>query len=153
MVQSHKLCLRPVNILCQCAILWACFIRQKCGLPTTRMNQHTHYQLAMKYEFSSMCLWAKKFLVMWQTVFLQEGSYKISHPMCAHSEVLTHLPLRERVSLESDWFVFFVCFSFCFLLFRAAPEACGSSHARGGIRATASGLPHSRRNLGSKLYL
>ena len=39
------------------------------------------------------------------------------------------------------WFWFFVC-----LLFRAEPEACGVSHARGLIGATAAGLHHRHSN-------
>ena len=36
-----------------------------------------------------------------------------------------------------------------FFLFRAAPTAYGGSQARGQIRATAAGLCHSHRNVGS----
>ena len=35
-------------------------------------------------------------------------------------------------------------------LFRAAPEACGSSQARGQIGPAAASLPHSHSNSGSK---
>ena len=44
-------------------------------------------------------------------------------------------------------------FLFLFLLFRAKPEAYGSSQARGPIRATAAGHSHSHSNLGSEPYL
>ena len=40
-----------------------------------------------------------------------------------------------------------------FLLFRATPEANGSSQARGRIGAVAAGLYHSHSNAGSKLHL
>ena len=40
-----------------------------------------------------------------------------------------------------------------FSFFRAAPEAYGSSQARGCIRAVAAGLCHSHSNMGSKTYL
>ena len=36
------------------------------------------------------------------------------------------------------------------LLFRAAPEACGSSQARGQIGAAGAGLHHSHRIMGSE---
>ena len=39
---------------------------------------------------------------------------------------------------------------FCFLLFRAAPAACGGSQARGRIGATAAGLRQSHSNSGSE---
>ena len=45
------------------------------------------------------------------------------------------------------------CLFFVFCLFRAAPAACGSSQARGGIRAAAAGQHHSHNYLGSKLHL
>ena len=48
---------------------------------------------------------------------------------------------------------FFVFLGFFFLLFRGAPEAYGSSQARGQIGATAAGLYHSHSKLGSKLSL
>ena len=41
----------------------------------------------------------------------------------------------------------------CFLLFRAAPIAYGSSQARGGIGAIAAGLCHSHSNKRSKPHL
>ena len=44
----------------------------------------------------------------------------------------------------------FFFFSFLLLLFRAAPTAYGSSHARGQIGAVAAGLHHSNSNAGSK---
>ena len=44
-------------------------------------------------------------------------------------------------------------FLFCFLHFRAAPVAYGSSQAKGQIGAAAAGLHHSHSNLGSKLCL
>ena len=40
-----------------------------------------------------------------------------------------------------------------FLLFRAAPSACGGSQARGRIRPTAAGLRHSPSNTGSEPHL
>ena len=43
---------------------------------------------------------------------------------------------------------FFVLF--CFLLFRAAPAAYGSSQSRGFIGATAASLYHSHSNMGSE---
>ena len=45
-------------------------------------------------------------------------------------------------------FWFWFCFVLFCLLFRAAPAACGSSQARGQIRATAASLHHSHRNVG-----
>ena len=39
------------------------------------------------------------------------------------------------------------------LLFRAAPAAYGSSHARGGMGATAASLHHSHSKIGSELCL
>ena len=49
-------------------------------------------------------------------------------------------------------FVFLMSYftSFFFLLFRAALAACGSSQARGRIRAAAASLRHSQINMGSK---
>ena len=47
------------------------------------------------------------------------------------------------------FFGFFVCFVL-FLLFRDAPIAYGSSHARGQIGAAASSLRHSHSNVGPK---
>ena len=48
------------------------------------------------------------------------------------------------------FFFFFLSFLFFFFfLFRASPEAYGSSHARGWIRATAANLHHSHSNVGS----
>ena len=38
------------------------------------------------------------------------------------------------------------------LLFRASPAACGSSQARGGIRAAGASLCHSHSNAGSTLF-
>ena len=43
--------------------------------------------------------------------------------------------------------------TFFFCLFRATPEACGGSQARGPIGAEATGLCHSHSNAGSKPYL
>ena len=46
-----------------------------------------------------------------------------------------------------------ICNLFIYLfiwLFRAAPVACGSSQARGQIRAMAAGLQHSHSNAGSE---
>ena len=43
-------------------------------------------------------------------------------------------------------FYFFTCI---FSFFRAAPEAYGSSQARGGVRAAAASLHHSHSNAGS----
>ena len=42
---------------------------------------------------------------------------------------------------------------FFFLLLRATPKACGSSQARGRIKAAAAGLHHSHSNTGSELHL
>ena len=42
---------------------------------------------------------------------------------------------------------------FLFVCFRAAPAACGSSQAKGQIRAVAAGLHHGYSNTGSKLSL
>ena len=42
---------------------------------------------------------------------------------------------------------------FLFVFFRAAPAACGSSQAKGQIRAVPAGLHHSYSNTGSKLSL
>ena len=42
---------------------------------------------------------------------------------------------------------------FLFLFFRAVPAACGSSQARGWVRATAAGLHHSPSNARSKPHL
>ena len=42
---------------------------------------------------------------------------------------------------------------FFFSLFRATPEAYGSSQARGQIGASAGGLHHSHNNTGSELRL
>ena len=47
-------------------------------------------------------------------------------------------------------FLFFLC---VFYLFSATPSAYGGSQARGQIGATASGLHHSYRNVGSKPHL
>ena len=50
-------------------------------------------------------------------------------------------------------FLFVLCGFFCFvlfLLFRAEPEACGGSQARGQIRATAAGLCQSHSNARSE---
>ena len=44
-------------------------------------------------------------------------------------------------------------FFFFFLLFGAAPIACGGSQVRGQIGAAATGLCHSHGNVGSKLHL
>ena len=44
---------------------------------------------------------------------------------------------------------FFFCF-FCVCFFRAAPAACGSSQARGRIRAAAVSLRHSHSHAGSE---
>ena len=51
--------------------------------------------------------------------------------------------------------IIFLCFFvlFCFLLFRPAPSAYGSSQARSWIRATAAGLCHSHSNTGSEPHL
>ena len=45
----------------------------------------------------------------------------------------------------------FFCLFVYFLLFRAAPAACGGSQARGPIRATAAGLRHSHSNTRSSI--
>ena len=50
-------------------------------------------------------------------------------------------------------FFFFVVVVVVVLLFRATPEAYGSSRARGGIRAVAAGLHHSQSNVGSEPHL
>ena len=42
---------------------------------------------------------------------------------------------------------------FFFLLFRAAPTACGGQQARGPLGATAAGLRHSHSNARSELCL
>ena len=42
---------------------------------------------------------------------------------------------------------------FHFLLFRVAPVACGSSQARGQIRAAATSLHHSHGDIRSELHL
>ena len=47
----------------------------------------------------------------------------------------------------------YVFFSFLFLLFRAAPMACGGSQAGSRIRAEAVGLRHSHSNEESKPHL
>ena len=39
------------------------------------------------------------------------------------------------------------------ILFRALPEACGGSQARGRVRATAAGPHHSHSNAGSEMCL
>jgi len=44
-------------------------------------------------------------------------------------------------------------FLFLFLLFRAIPEAYGSSQARGQIGAAAAGLNHSHSHTGSEPHL
>ena len=51
-------------------------------------------------------------------------------------------------NLSISFFSFFLSFFFCF--FRAAPTAYGSSQARRQIRAIATSLHHSHRNVGSK---
>ena len=47
----------------------------------------------------------------------------------------------------------FVVVVVVFCLVRATPVAYGGSQARGLIGATATGLPHSHSNAGSKLHL
>ena len=47
----------------------------------------------------------------------------------------------------TDWIILFL---FNFLLFSAAPKACGGSQARGPIGAIAAGLHHSHSNTGSQ---
>ena len=53
--------------------------------------------------------------------------------------------------LAVDIYLFIYCFFF--LLFRSAPAACGSSQAKGQIRATAAGLYHSHSNSGFEPHL
>ena len=57
-------------------------------------------------------------------------------------------PPQESSSLLLPQDTFFFFFSF-----RAAPAACGSSQARGQIKAAATGLYHSHSNSGSELHL
>ena len=65
----------------------------------------------------------------------------------------TSLPVEEKpVWCQAMFFgTFFVCLLFCLvLLFRASPSACGSSKAKGHIRAIAAGLHHGHSNVGSE---
>ena len=65
--------------------------------------------------------------------------------------VQTFLICHTVVSLSV---VFLFCFVFVFvLLFRAAPAACGSSQARGLIRAVVTSLHLRHNNLASELRL
>ena len=45
-------------------------------------------------------------------------------------------------------FVFFFCFVFFFLLFKAVPTSYGGSQARGPVGPVAAGLHHSHSNAG-----
>ena len=55
--------------------------------------------------------------------------------------------------LASRTLIQWISLFFFFLLFRATPTACGSSQARGQIRATVANLRHSHNNIGSKVCL
>ena len=52
------------------------------------------------------------------------------------------------IKFKNSFFFFFLSFIFC--LFRAAPEACGGSQARGLIRAMAADLCQSHSNARSE---
>ena len=58
-----------------------------------------------------------------------------------------------RGSQPSPWLRLSFPSLFFFLLFRAAPSACGSSQARGQIGAIAASLHHSHSQTGSKQHL
>ena len=66
-------------------------------------------------------------------------------------EYLQNMTNYEVIKTEIflvEMFQTFTFFSFC--LFRAVPEAYGSSQARGRIRAVAAGLHHSHSNARSE---
>ena len=62
-------------------------------------------------------------------------------------------PLEMILLLADIWQYLETSFFFFFLLFRAAPEAYGSSQARGRIGAAAAGLHHSHSNTRSEPHL
>ena len=60
----------------------------------------------------------------------------------------------ERFAVFKSFILILFYFIYLFILsFRAAPEAYGSSQARGPVRVVAAGLCHSHSNSGSELRL
>ena len=92
----------------------------------------------------------------------QAGSSQAGTEAAVHRQNIFREVSVLLVSLSTDWIrpihstivlrVIFFCLFFA-LLFRAAPLACGSSQARGLIRAAAASLHHSHSNMGSELCL
>ena len=82
-----------------------------------------------------------------QANLLQSMSFTLLRLLRAlPGSVLKHYHPLQRQSIG-----FSVCL-FVHFLFRALPEAHGSSHARGQIRAAAAGLHHSHSNARSELH-
>ena len=92
--------------------------------------------LPHKSNTVQVCLLSQAPRNYFRAPFFSQNSYTHSYP---HSYLII-LPLL--------YFIYLFIFVFC--LFRAAPEVCGSSHARGQITAIAAGLCHSYSNEGSK---
>ena len=77
-------------------------------------------------------------LYLWLSIFLEN----LIHPSLSIS-VLSVIDSTQASLLSS-------CLLFFFLIFRAIPQVCGSSQARGPIRAVAAGLCHNHSNTRSE---
>ena len=77
---------------------------------------------------------------------MPDESSNITHLMCHMKNRIS--VLSEPLPSLDDLFLFF-----WFVFFRARPAACGSSQARGRIRAAAASLCHSHSNPGFELHL
>ena len=98
--------------------------RHLAGLHCLRLKRHCSF-------FSYTC-YAIRYIIL----VLQSITNPVEYPNISVPKI--------RVSLT---FFFFLSF------FRAAPVACGGSHARGPIGAVATGLGQSHSNRGSDLHL
>ena len=103
-----------------------------------------------------------RFLTHWASPRIEPTSSQRQHPVLnllsynKNSILVLNLPSvlinslilqREKVFIRMCFFFFFF-WLFFFWLFRATPVACGSSQARGQIKAAAAGLHHSHSKAG-----
>ena len=84
----------------------------------------------------------------------REHCMYISKPVSVHTPYpTTHFSEAEHKFISQYPQFFFFLFFLSFVLFRAAPAACGGSQARGLIGAVATGLRQSRSNTRSEPHL
>ena len=91
-------------------------------------------------------------------VWIQTGDLITAILECLYCKTPCRALAQVRVNFRYFQFVyhrklFFFFFFWSFVFSRAAPKAYGSSQARDGIRAVATGLHHSNSNEGSKPHL